>query len=107
MTDSLETAAECGLSLKPWRLDQPAIDADSSARQGNSFDRLIERWYPLTFVLNNLNRGLGLADGYPFVLSDAVIDKLRFVHQTILAVHQRPSTTVNGRARDESPPQAA
>jgi hypothetical protein len=30
-------------------------------------------------VLNNLTRGLGLADAYPFVLSGPVVDKLRFV----------------------------
>jgi hypothetical protein len=34
-------------------------------------------------VLNNLNRGLGLSDGYPFVLSTPAIDKLRFVHDVI------------------------
>ena len=44
---------------------------------------MIESWFPLTYVLNNLNRGMGLPDGYPFVLSDAAIDKLRFVHETV------------------------
>ena len=34
-----------------------------------SFDQMIERWFPLTYVLNNLNRGMGLQDAYPFVLS--------------------------------------
>ncbi len=34
-------------------------------------------------MLNNLNRGLGLPDAYPFVLSAAAVEKLRFVHQTI------------------------
>jgi hypothetical protein len=34
-------------------------------------------------VLNNLNRGLGLPDSYPFVLSGPVVDKLRFIHDTI------------------------
>ena len=47
------------------------------------FDRLIESWFPLTYVLNNLNRGLGLPDGYPFVLSPPAIEKLRFVHDVI------------------------
>jgi len=45
---------------------------------------MIDDWFPLTYVLNNLNRGLGLADAYPFVLPTPVIDKLRFVHETIL-----------------------
>jgi hypothetical protein len=44
---------------------------------------MIDDWFPLTYVLNNLNRGLGLPDGYPFVLSAPVIEKLRFVHETI------------------------
>ena len=40
---------------------------------------------PLTYVLNNLNRGLGLSDSYPFVLSPPVIDKLRFIHDDDLS----------------------
>jgi hypothetical protein len=40
-------------------------------------------WMVLTYVLNNLTRGLGLADAYPFVLSVPVIDKLRFVCKTM------------------------
>jgi hypothetical protein len=44
---------------------------------------MIDNWFPLTYILNNLNRGLGLPDGYPFVLSPPVIEKLRFVHEII------------------------
>jgi hypothetical protein len=32
-----------------------------------------------------LNRSLGLPDGYPFILAPPVLDKLRFVHDTIAA----------------------
>ena len=42
-------------------------------------------WFPLTYVLNNLNRGLGVPDAYPFVLSQPAIEKLRFVHDVIAA----------------------
>jgi hypothetical protein len=49
-----------------------------------SFDKMIERWFPLTYVLNNLNRGLGMADAYPFVLPPVAIEKLRFVHETVI-----------------------
>ncbi|MEF8701391.1 MAG: putative zinc-binding metallopeptidase [Candidatus Accumulibacter sp. UW20] len=103
ITDTLETATACGLSLAPPQVAQPAGDADPRARPGNSFERLIERWYPLTLVLNNLNRGLGLPDGYPFVLSDAVIDKLRFVHQTVCAIDRQPPAPVNGPGRAYAP----
>ena len=44
---------------------------------------MIDAWFPLTYLLNNLNRGMGLPDGYPFVLSTLVIDKLRFVHTIV------------------------
>ena len=43
----------------------------------------MNEWFPLTFVLNNLNRGLGLPDAYPVVLSKPAVEKLRFVHETV------------------------
>jgi hypothetical protein len=45
----------------------------------------MKRWFPLTYVLNSLNRSLGMPDGYPFTLAPAVIDKLRFVHRVVAA----------------------
>jgi hypothetical protein len=81
MADALETAAAVGLSLKPRRIDEPSLKL--SGQPLASFDAMIENWVSLTYVLNNLNRGLGLQDGYPFVLSNPVIQKLRFVHDRI------------------------
>lgn len=84
MSDMLDTAADCGLSLTPRRRDEPTL---LRARSGTTepFERLIADWFPLTYLLNNLNRSMGLADGYPFVLSTPAIEKLRFVHETIAA----------------------
>ena len=59
------------------------MPADGRHARTGSFDRLIDSWFPLTYVLNNLNRGLGLPDAYPFVLSPPAIEKLRFVHETV------------------------
>jgi hypothetical protein len=84
MTDTLETAAACGLSLRPHRQDEPSLKTDVPGDRSNSFEQMISDWFPLTYVLNNLNRGLGLPDGYPFVLSTPAIDKLRFVHETVV-----------------------
>lgn len=93
MADALETVAACGLALVPQRGDEPALDATrlAGALAGGSFDGLVESWFPLTYLLNNLNRGLGLADAYPFVLSSPVIEKLRFVHETIAALRPPPA----------------
>jgi hypothetical protein len=83
MTDALETAAAAGLSLTPRRRDEPSLKPNLRLVRRGSFDSMIDNWLALTYVLNNLNRGLGLPDGYPFVLSDQVIGKLRFVHETV------------------------
>lgn len=87
MTDTLETAVECGISLRPRRAGEPAMRSDAKvvARAPSAFEAMVSNWHPLTYVLNNLNRGLGLPDGYPFVISDPVIEKLRFVHDVTTA----------------------
>jgi len=84
MIDTLETAAACGFSLRPRRADEPSLPVlPPFVVSGRvPFDRLIESWFPLTYALNNLTRGLGQADAYPFVLTPAAIEKLRFVHET-------------------------
>ena len=82
MTDTLETADACGVRLAASGPIPGASDA---------FAAMIARWVELGHALNNLNRGLGLPDGYPFVLSDAVIEKLRFVHETIAASAAAPA----------------
>ena len=86
MADTLETAAVCGLSLQPARSDEPSM-ARQPAKPAHeqSFDEIIRNWFPLTYVLNSLNRGMGLPDAYPFVLPPPAIEKLRFVHETICA----------------------
>jgi hypothetical protein len=83
MVDMLETAGDCGLRLEPQRSDEPTLRGSNSHTSSTAFDELISKWFPLTFVLNNLNRSMGMADGYPFVLTDPVIAKLRFIHDTV------------------------
>ena len=83
MRDTLETATECGLSLRPSRPGEPSLKPDPQGKPPDSFDRMIEDWFSVTYVMNNLNRGLGLADAYPFVLSPAAVEKLAFVHGVV------------------------
>jgi hypothetical protein len=95
MVDTLETAAACGLSLRPRRRDEPALHKlpYPTSPKPAAFDRLIESWFPLTYMLNNLNRGLGLADAYPFVLAPAAVAKLKFIADVV--GRARESTVVN------------
>jgi hypothetical protein len=85
MVDALETAQAVGLSANPLRRDEPilSIPAKPPLARVEDFDQLVREWTSLTYVLNNLTRGLGLADAYPFVLSTPVIEKLRFVCTTM------------------------
>ncbi len=58
---------------------------DNIAVGDATFGELMQRWYPLTFALNSLNRSLGMPDAYPFTLAAPVVEKLRFVHDVVRA----------------------
>ena len=40
-------------------------------------------WLPLSFAVNSLNRSMGQADFYPFVLSNKVMEKMAFIHKVV------------------------
>ena len=89
LVDALEIAAAYGLSLHPQVADKPVKDAtvhvDLEHTQPDSFDGLLDAWFPLTYFANSLNRSIGLQDWYPFVLGPAVVAKLRLIHRIIEA----------------------
>jgi hypothetical protein len=84
MVDTLDTAMSCGLALTPDDPQEPTL-TDNTPVEDAGFDSLLKRWFPLTYVLNSLNRSLGMPDGYPFMLAARVVDKLRFVHRVVSA----------------------
>lgn len=82
MVDTLETANAFGIRVKP------SVDTGLAARidfdpHVADMERLVHAWLPLTFAMNSINRSMGLADLYPFVLAPTVIVKLQFVHDCI------------------------
>ena len=106
MVDTLETAGAYGLALKPKAASGVPIPNVATRRlHFDDFDEMIAAWFPLTNALNSLNRSMGLADLYPFVLSDAAIAKLRFVHDVIANIHTGTSATVRASKTEsaESP----
>ena len=100
MTDTVEIADACGVSLHPQRADEPSLTRVPAGvvRLEASFDWLLDSWFPLTYLLNSLNRGLGMADAYPFVLSAPAVEKLRFVHETIAGAGCRLAAPSRTRA---------
>lgn len=69
VTDTLETAVQRGIT-------PPPVDP-------NDIEWLLAAWDGLSVTINELNRGLGLRDAYPFVVTPAIADKLRFAHRVI------------------------
>ncbi|HSY29656.1 MAG TPA: putative zinc-binding metallopeptidase [Burkholderiaceae bacterium] len=84
MIDTLETAHACGLSLKPLKAKEPKMMLAARTLTSDSFEQLITDWFSLTYVLNSLNRSVGMPDAYPFKLSTPVQEKLLFVHEVVL-----------------------
>ncbi len=86
MVDTLETASAFGMRVRP-RVTKgadlsAAIDFDPHSA---ALDRIVDAWLPLTFAVNSINRSMGMADLYPFVLTPPVIVKLSFIHERIHA----------------------
>ena len=84
--DTLETAYSFGMAVSPGVANpenemKAVFNIDPYASK--SFEDIIKRWIPLSYVMNSLNRSMGMKDSYPFVINEAVKEKLRFIHETI------------------------
>jgi len=91
--DTLETAQN--FSLTGTTGDEAMVEEVDSLnlpqnsyyfKAQNSISTILNTWMEFSVILNSLNRSMGLADAYPFVLTQAVRTKLSFVHH---AVHNR------------------
>ncbi len=69
MIDTLETAAAYRM------IESPDLQRD--------FRSIANQWRNLSVVMNELNRSIGLADAYPFVINEWVEQKLAFVGRSI------------------------
>ena len=69
ITDTLESAHAYALT-----------DYDATH---HCFDLWIAQWGHVVKIMNALNRSMGLADAYPFILSRSVVHKLRFIFKVV------------------------
>jgi len=85
MIDTLETAWQFGLRLAPRvdRYEDLASKVPFDPFACKDFQTLADCWFPLTVALNSLNRSMGQADAYPFVLTPSMLGKLQLVHTII------------------------
>lgn len=95
MADSLKWSIGAMQSAS-GRLLTPDTDKDGSDRHpgddgaevappltGSSFDAALARWIVLSNASNSINRCMGLPDLYPFVISQAVAEKLAFIDRLL------------------------
>jgi hypothetical protein len=85
IVDTLETASAFGIETRPAadRVGSLSAHTDFDPYVADDFGAIVNAWLPFTFAMNSINRAMGTRDLYPFMLSPAVIEKLRFVHQLV------------------------
>ena len=80
--DTFETAAAHGIC--------PDFDIF-----GAGFEQIYDEWVELSQTLNDLNRSMGTPDPYPFVVAAPAVEKLRFVHASLV---RQETTFADARA---------
>ncbi len=85
IVDGLETAGSFGVSLLPGIAGGHglAAEAHADAYAAADADELLSVWPPVAIAMNAINRSMGAADLYPFVLTPMVRRKLAFVLELI------------------------
>jgi hypothetical protein len=85
IVDTLEMAHAFGVGIHPLldASDKLESHIDFQPYGAENITRLVDAWLPLTFALNSINRCMGQADLYPFILTPAIVEKLGFIHKLI------------------------
>ena len=84
--DTLETAYVFGLSIHTNTVKN-ALNVEAHMEKDpyrlENFEDIIALWLPFTFAMNSINRSMGHADLYPFVIRPKVMEKLLFIHRVV------------------------
>ncbi len=83
LMDTLETAYYFGIDVHPRKqtgAKSLETEVDRDPYTIKDFEKVFKMWLPLTFAVNSLNRSMGHADFYPFIIAPLVVRKLKFIH---------------------------
>lgn len=83
--DVVETAYFFGLNVNP--IDSThgmTSEVSFDPYTMEDFDVIIDTCIPLFFAVNSINRAMGVPDVYPFIITSAVVDKMKFIHKLLL-----------------------
>jgi hypothetical protein len=94
IVDTLEMAHAFGVDIHPILAVDGKLEThiDFQPYRADDIARLVDAWLPLTFALNSINRCMGQADLYPFILTPAIVEKLGFIHRAIHSTANDAST---------------
>lgn len=84
--DIVETAYFFGITVRPIKMSnelKTKVSFDPYTIE--DFDVIMKTCRPLSFAVNSINRGMGVADVYPFVITPTVVEKLKFIHRLLLS----------------------
>jgi hypothetical protein len=96
IADTLQAAAEFRLLPQPAQGDLSTLQEIARKPRVALLERpmaelIAQTWLPLTKGLNQINRSIGKADLYPFVLAEPVIAKVAFVADLVATAQPQPS----------------
>ncbi len=82
--DMVETAHFFGLKVNSTEISKNMrIEATFDPYPVKDFETIIHTCIPLSFAVNSINRAMGVPDVYPFVITQAVVKKMTFIHQLL------------------------
>jgi hypothetical protein len=81
----VETAHYFGIKIEPNLKDKKHLRMKSivDPYEESSFKKIVGKAIPLFSAINSMNRSMGIADVYPFVISKPVIRKMEFIHKLL------------------------
>ena len=85
--DTLATAYAFNMHVAPRAANDQALlmNVARDPYQVGDFDEIYSQWLPLTVAMNSINRSMGQADLYPFVIPEPVVRKLKYIHTVCAA----------------------
>ncbi|MGV1939546.1 zinc-binding metallopeptidase family protein [Agrobacterium sp. 22-211-1] len=83
IVDTLETARAFGVAIDPDGHEEMAAEVTFDPYNARSAAQLVKAWIPLSVAINSIQRSMGEADLYPFVLTPPVVTKMEFIHDLL------------------------
>jgi hypothetical protein len=103
IADTLATAISFGLDPRNLELQIEPFPRDAlyqpEAPDAERFLTFLNSWITLGAVMNEMSRGMGVADFYPFALPRAAVAKLQFIYIVIKKEQERLKRSTDGRAQ--------